>query len=197
MKILVVAPMASEKENITKAIDRAKSSLKNQYTVIRGRVGKVYAAAATAVALERDHYDCVAVIGYAAASAALSKGDVVAPCWARYHDVDVPDGLDGVSFLTDPYELAGRDDVTIFTGDAFVGAAKIRTIMERFGTERALFDMEATAVCQTAALYGVKAMVVKMVSDTPEKGCDADSFERFVTEHTDFGPLLELIEKTV
>ena len=192
--ILVITPMAAEQENMLQALNNYPNPLINSYTIRRGYVGKVYAAAATALALEEERYDLVAVIGYAAASKEFSTGDIVCPRAARYHDARVPEGLDGVSFLTDPYELEGSDDAVIYTGDSFVGKEMIEEIKERFGTERALFDMEATAVCQIASQRGVPAMVLKMVSDTPEKGCDADSFERFVTEHTDFAAFVEILE---
>jgi nucleoside phosphorylase len=192
--ILVITPMAAEQENMLQALNNYPNPLINSYTIRRGYVGKVYAAAATALALEEERYDLVAVIGYAAASKEFSTGDIVCPRAARYHDARVPEGLDGVSFLTDPYKLEGSDDAVIYTGDSFVGKEMIEEIKERFGTERALFDMEATAVCQIAAQRGVPAMVLKMVSDTPEKGCDADSFERFVTEHTDFAAFVEILE---
>lgn len=193
--ILVITPMAAERENMLQALNNYPNPLLNSYTIRRGYVGKVYAAAATALALEEERYDLVAIIGYAAASKEFSTGDIVCPREARYHDARVPEGLDGVSFLTDPYKLEGEDDAVLYTGDSFVGKEMIEEIKERFGTPRALFDMEATAVCQIASQRGVPAMVLKMVSDTPEKGCDADSFERFVTDHTDFTPFVERLEK--
>ncbi len=193
--ILVITPMASEQENMLQALNNYPNPLLNSYTIRRGYVGKVYAAAATALAMEQEKFDLVAVVGYAAASKEFSTGDVVCPSMARYHDVRVPDGLDGVSFLTDPYELLGTDEATIYTGDSFVDGPMIGSIKERFGTPRALFDMEATAVCQVAAQRGVPTLVMKMVSDTPEKGCDADSFERFVSEHTDFKAFVEILER--
>ncbi|MBP3440129.1 MAG: hypothetical protein J6K24_02625 [Tidjanibacter sp.] len=192
--ILVITPMAAEQENMLQALNNYPNPLLNAYTIRRGYVGKVYAAAATALALEEERYDLVAVVGYAAASKEFSTGDIVCPRAARYHDARVPEGLDGVSFLTDPYELEGKDDAVLYTGDSFVGKEMIEEIKARFGTPRALFDMEATAVCQIAAQRGVPAMVLKMVSDTPEKGCDADSFERFVAEHTDFAAFVEILE---
>lgn len=193
--ILVITPMAAEQENMLQALNNYPLPLLNAYTIRRGYVGKVYAAAATALALAEEKFDLVAVVGYAAASAAYNTGDIVCPCAARYYDSHVPEGLDGVDFLTKPYALEGADEATIYTGDSFVGAEMIGEIKSRFGTDKALFDMEATAVCQIAAQHGVPAMVVKMVSDTPEKGCDADAFERFVCEHTDFTPFVEILEK--
>lgn len=193
--ILVITPMASEEHNMLQALNNYPNPLLNSYTIRRGYVGKVYAAAATALAMEEEKFDLVAVIGYAAASKEFSTGDIVCPRAARYHDARIPEGLDGVSFLTEPYELEGEDDATIYTGDSFVDAAMIGEIKERFATPRALFDMEATAVCQIASQRGVPALVMKMVSDTPEKGCDADSFERFVSEHTDFTPFVEILER--
>lgn len=192
--ILVITPMAAERENMLAALNNYPNPLLNAYTIRRGYVGKVYAAAATALAMDEEKFDIVAVIGYAAASKEFSTGDVVCPREARYHDARVPEGLDGVSFLTEPYPLLGTDDATIYTGDSFVGKEMIEEIKERFGAPRALFDMEATAVCQIAAQRGVPVVVMKMVSDTPEKGCDADSFERFVTEHTDFAAFVEILE---
>lgn len=187
--------MASEEHNMLQALNNYPNPLLNSYTIRRGYVGKVYAAAATALAMEEEKFDLVAVIGYAAASKEFSTGDIVCPRAARYHDARIPEGLDGVSFLTEPYELEGEDDATIYTGDSFVDAAMIGEIKERFATPRALFDMEATAVCQIASQRCVPALVMKMVSDTPEKGCDADSFERFVSEHTDFTPFVEILER--
>ena len=196
MNILVITPMAAEQENMLAALNNYPNPLLHSYTIRRGYVGKVYAAAQTALAMAEEKFDLVAVIGYAAASDAFSTGDVVAPRAARYHDAHVPEGLDGVSFLTNHYPLCGSDDAVIYTGDSFVDAPMIKEIKARFGTPSALFDMEATAVCQIAAQQGVPAMVLKMVSDTPEKGCDADSFEKFVTEHTDFGKFVEILEAT-
>ena len=196
MNILVITPMAAEQENMLAALNNYPNPLLHSYTIRRGYVGKVYAAAQTALAMAEEKFDLVAVIGYAAASDAFSTGDVVAPRAARYHDAHVPEGLDGVSFLTNPYPLCGTDDAVIYTGDSFVDAPMIKEIKARFGTPSALFDMEATAVCQIAAQQGTPAMVLKMVSDTPEKGCDADSFEKFVTEHTDFGKFVEILEAT-
>ncbi len=193
--ILVITPMASEMENMLQALNNYANPLVNTYTIRRGYVGKVYAAAATALALEEEKFDIVAVIGYAAASKEFAKGDVICPREARYHDARVPEGLDGVSFLTNPYPLIGTDDATIYTGDSFVGKEMIEEIKERFGTPRALFDMEATAVCQIAAQRGIPVVVMKMVSDTPELGCDADSFEKFVTENTDFSAFVEILER--
>lgn len=193
--ILVITPMAAEQENMLAALNAYPNPLLNAYTIRRGYVGKVYAAAATALALEEERFDLVAVVGYAAASKEFSTGDVVCPREARYHDSRVPAGLDGVSFLTEPYALLGTDEATIYTGDSFVGKEMIEEIKERFATPCALFDMEATAVCQIAAQRGVPVLVMKMVSDTPEKGCDADSFEKFVTEHTDFSAFVEILEK--
>ena len=196
MNILVITPMAAEQENMLAALNNYPLPLIHSYTIRRGYGGKVYAAAQVALATAEEKFDLVAVIGYAAASEAFNTGDVVVPRQARYHDARVPEGLDGVSFLTNPYPLCGGDDAVIYTGDSFVDAEMIREIKARFGTPRALFDMEATAVCQIAAQQGLPAMVLKMVSDTPEKGCDADAFERFVTEHTDFGEFVKILEAT-
>lgn len=188
--------MASEQENMLAALNNYPLPLLHSYTIRRGYVGKVYAAAQTALALAEEKFDLVAVIGYAAASDSFNTGDIVTPKVARYHDSHVPEGLDGVSFLTNPYTLCGTDEAVIYTGDSFVDATMIREIKQRFNTPQALFDMEATAVCQIAAQHNIPTLVLKMVSDTPEKGCDANAFEEFVTTHTDFGQFVKILEST-
>ena len=192
--ILVITPMAAERENMLAALNNYPNPLLNAYTIRRGYVGKVYAAAATALAMDEEKFDIVAVVGYAAASKEFSTGDVVCPREARYHDARVPEGLDGVSFLTEPYPLLGTDDATIYTGDSFVGKEMIEEIKERFGTPRALFDMEATAICQAAELFDLPVVVVKMVSDIPQQGDTEHSYDEFVDSHSDFGVFVDYLE---
>lgn len=195
MRYLVVTPTERECRNMLKALE-GRTDMKNSYSIVRTGVGKALAAASTAQALVRANgeIDRVAVIGYAASTLDRQRGDIVAPRVARYHDCRVPG--DFVPELTEPYPLLGHDDAVVWTGDAFVNADMITEIKSRFGVASGLFDMEATAVCQAAELFGqIPVVVVKMVSDVPEAGDTECSYDDFVNAHTDFGVFVDYLEK--
>ena len=132
-------------------------------------------------------------MGYAASALGRSRGDVVAPSVARYHDCRIPG--DFVPELTEPYQLLGGDEGVVWTGDSFVNGEIIAQIKEQYGIEQGLFDMEATAICQAAALFGVPVVVVKMVSDVPEEGDNEHSYDEFVDSHSDFTVFVDYLEK--
>ena len=195
MRVLVVAPTGREYKYMRATLDAAQS-LKNDYTLICSGIAKAGAAAgvATAVAKADKPFDAVAVIGFAAGSLGFKQGDVVAPNRAVYHDCDVPEGF--IPELTDPYTLAGNDDITAFTGDSFINANSATEIMERFSTTRALFDMEIMAVAIAVRDYAdaIPLLAVKYISDVPQSGHNEWSYDAFADSHSDFAPLLQKIE---
>ena len=195
MRILVLTPTERENRNMETALERA-SSLKNDSTVVRCGIGKACAAASTARALcsSGRPFDMLAVVGYAASAEGRRQGEVVMPRRARYHDCIIPDGF--IPEMTGEYALCGRDEDTVFTGDSFVGADMIRAIKSRFAQPRALFDMEITAVCQTAELFGgVPVVAVKMISDVPESGHNEHSYDEFADTHSDFSIFVDRLEE--
>ena len=143
--------------------------------------------------IEKNDYARVAIVGYAASSLGRKRGDIVAPRVARYHDCQIPG--DFVPELTDPHPLLGHDDAVILTGDSFVDDKIIPQAMQRLGVESALFDMEATAICQCAEIFDLPVVVVKMVSDIPEEGDTEHSYDEFVDSHSDFGVFVDYLEK--
>lgn len=195
MRVLVVAPTGREYKYMRATLDAAQST-KHNYTLICSGIGKAGAAAgvATAVARSSEPFDAVAVIGFAAGSLDFKQGDVVAPNMALYHDCDVPEGF--IPELTDPYTLAGNDDITAFTGDSFINANSATEIMERFSTTRALFDMEIMAVAIAVRDYAdaIPLLAVKYISDVPQSGHNEWSYDAFADSHSDFAPLLQKIE---
>ena len=193
MKILIAAPTEREYANIKSAIERSEAC--HDYTVVHCGVGKAAAAASVAAALARagQPFDMVAVIGYAAGTAGFRQGDIVVLSSVRYHDTNVPDGF--VPELTDPYPLQGGDGCAVFTGDSFVDARMVAEVKQRFGVERALFDMEIGAIAIAASLCGgVPVAAVKVISDVPEDGHTDLSYEAFADAFSDFSPLLEKIQ---
>ena len=192
MRYIVVAPTEREYRNLTLALNERETV--NQYTVIRSGVGKALAAANTALAISRakGDVDRLAVIGYAASTLGRTRGEIVAPRVARYHDCRIPG--DFVPELTDPYPLLGHDDAVVWTGDSFVDAKIISEVKSQYAMKSGLFDMEATAVCQVAELFDLPIVVVKMVSDVPEEGDNEHSYDEFVDSHSDFGVFVDYLE---
>lgn len=195
MRVLVVAPTGREYKYMRATLDAAQST-KHDYTLICSGIGKAGAAAgvATAVAKASEPFDAVAVIGFAAGSLGFKQGDVVAPNRAIYHDCDVPEGF--IPELTDPYTLAGDDQITVFTGDSFINATSATEIMERFSTARAIFDMEIMAIAIAVRDYAnaIPLVAVKYISDVPQSGHNEWSYDAFAESHSDFAPLLSKIE---
>lgn len=195
MRVLVVAPTGREYKYMRATLDAAQNT-KHDYTLICSGIGKAGAAAgvATAVAKASEPFDAVAVIGFAAGSLGFKQGDVVAPNRAIYHDCDVPEGF--IPELTDPYTLAGDDDITVFTGDSFINATSATEIMERFSTARAIFDMEIMAIAIAVRDYAnaIPLVAVKYISDVPQSGDNEWSYDAFADSHSDFTPLLHKIE---
>lgn len=195
MRILIVAPTTREYKYMRATLDAAQNT-KHDYTLICSGIGKAGAAAgvATAVAKAAEPFDAVAVIGFAAGSLGFKQGDVVAPNRAIYHDCDVPEGF--IPELTDPYALAGNDDITVFTGDSFINATSATEIMERFSTAHAIFDMEIMAIAIAVRDYaaGIPLLAVKYISDVPQSGHNEWSYDAFADSHSDFSPLLARIE---
>lgn len=195
MRVLVVAPTSREYKYMRATLDAAQNT-KHDYTLICSGIGKAGAAAgvATAVAKAAEPFDAVAVIGFAAGSLGFKQGDVVAPNRAIYHDCDVPEGF--IPELTDPYALAGNDDITVFTGDSFINATSATEIMERFSTAHAIFDMEIMAIAIAVRDYAnaIPLVAVKYISDVPQSGHNEWSYDAFADSHSDFSPLLARIE---
>lgn len=193
--ILIVAPTERENRNIRLAIECRGEQLKNKYTVAFSGIGKAAAAATiTRYLLQAEQpYDLVAVIGYAAGTLGFKQGEVVMPNRVQYHDADIPEGF--IPEVSDPRNLLGTDDITVFTGDSFVNAKSVAEIKARFGVERAIFDMEIGAIAIACEMCDNMPLVaVKVISDIPEDGHTELSYDEFANTWVDFSPILNRIE---
>lgn len=196
MRILVVAPMEVEALNFKKALVSIPHS--NIYNVVTTGVGKVNAAATTALELwsgpHAGSYDLVAVIGYAGGSLRLKQGDFVIPKVAKYHDVSCP--ADIVPDLSKEYELQGNDNICVLTGDTFVTEDNVSQVSSKnISCESSIFDMEAAAVCQVAD--DIPVLVMKLISDNPSSKDNLQSFEEFVRTHSNFAQFVYYLESLV
>lgn len=195
MNILVITPSLRENRSMADTMSQAGPT-RNSYDILRCGIGKASAAAHVAAALtsNRGKYGAVAVVGFAAGSPGFVRGEIVMPNCARYHDCDIPDGF--VPEITDPCPLAGRDEVTVFTGDSFVSARSAAEIRKRFGAGKAIFDMEITAVAIAVREIepAIPVIAVKMVSDIPEQNDTEHSYDEFADSHKDFSEILARLE---
>jgi adenosylhomocysteine nucleosidase len=134
--------------------------------------GKLQATYALTRALDRAAYDEVLVVGTAGAVDAATVGvhDVTA---ALQHDVSDVDGIAGQHVSLPPLvTIAGREGVTIATGDHFVDdAATVEAIRQLGGL---LVDMETYAYIWVAQQFGVPIRVLKAVSDNAQDDAITD-----------------------
>lgn len=194
MRVLICAPTSREYRAMRYALDKA-ADLKHTYDLVEVGIGKALSSAGVsrALTLASEKYDMLAVVGFAAAALGRKQGDIVMPSRAIHHDAIIPEGF--CPEITDPRNLCGKDEETVFTGDSFVNADIVREIKSRFGVECGLFDMEIAAICQVAELYdNIPVVAVKYVSDVPEAGHSEHSYDEFADAHSDFTPLLERLE---
>ena len=191
-KILVIAPKSKEMMLLRAALRResALRDLNYRYVCVHAGQGKVNAAIAATKALEKNPYDLVAVVGYASGASGLSRGEVVSPRLAYYHDVRMPKKF--VYDLQIGRALAGGDDSILLTGDWFFDGNAARWYEGVFGN-RTVFDMEGNAVAQVAERYSVQVMAVRMISYRPVLDVIDDHME-FVQGENDFSPILRVLE---
>lgn len=147
-----------------------------------GGVGKVNAAMATGLLLDRFEVDGILNAGCAGALTGLAVGTIVAADCCVQHDVDTslagdPVGLvstvNVVEFPCFPVPLSEAVVGTVATGDWFGrDYDRARAIRERY--HALVCDMEACAAAQVCLRQGRRpCMVVKAVSDhllSPDQG---------------------------
>ncbi|MFD1861276.1 nucleosidase [Aeromicrobium camelliae] len=154
MRPLVVAATAAEAAYVPEGLP----------TVVTG-IGKVEAAAVTALAITEHRPDVVLNVGTAGALRTGLSG-LFLPSLAINHDLDAPSirALGGQAI--DEVAIADGDGSVLATGDRFVSDAAVRDVLaQRAG----LVDMEGFAVARVAAAMGVPVRLVKVVSDTADE----------------------------
>ncbi|CAK8053748.1 5'-methylthioadenosine/adenosylhomocysteine nucleosidase [Eupransor demetentiae] len=207
MRVGIITPMAEEKGTLAAALTNSQTEKIADIEVITGSynehqvfllesgIGKVAAATATTVLIQKYQPDLVINTGSAGAlDAGLAIGDIVIGSQLAYSDVDVQVfGYDygqlpsqPTYFEADPRLVKIFSDLTkgsaglIVSGDQFVqqdGKAKIR---EHF-PQALLAEMEGAAVAQVAHRFATPFIVLRGVSDLANGQSDQD-FDDFVVE---------------
>ncbi|GAA4886205.1 5'-methylthioadenosine/S-adenosylhomocysteine nucleosidase [Ferrimonas pelagia] len=173
----------------------------------RSGIGKVTAAIATSVLIERFAPDAIINTGSAGGFAKeLAIGDVVISSEVRHHDVDV------TAFGYEMGQLPGQPaafrpeaklvaaahaaiekvgevkaiEGLICTGDAFIAdPARTQQMLSHFPAMAAC-EMEAAAIAQTCHQFGTPFVVIRAISDNAndDGAVDFDSFIVKAGEHS-------------
>lgn len=187
---LLASMITNPQETQIAGIRFIQGSLENQSVVLlRSGVGKVQAAMATT--LLHEHFKPTTVINIGSAGGLISGmeiGDIIISDEAAHHDVDLtpiglaPATLPGLpqTFPSDPALIALVKDVLtelkinsqiglIATGDAFIAdQVRVETIKNTFPNVKAV-EMEAAAIAQVCYLYQTPFIVIRALSDLPDK----------------------------
>lgn len=213
MKIGIIAAMEQEVNILVdKLKDKTVNTVANQtfyngiidkveVVLVQSGIGKVNAAIATTLLIEK--YNAEVVINTGSAGGIgneLKVGDLVVSTELSYNDADarifgydfgqVPqmpsrykadsDLINKISKAADKMEWLINKGL-IVTGDSFIANSdKISDIKGNF-PEALVTEMEGTAVAQTCYQFGVPVIVVRALSDTSDEKASV-SFEEFI-EH--------------
>ncbi|WP_040660383.1 5'-methylthioadenosine/adenosylhomocysteine nucleosidase [Neisseria shayeganii] len=210
--VAVIGAMQPEIERLKNSLDNLVTETFGAFTLYSGRyggkqvvlalsgIGKVNAAAATAVLVQRYRPDCVINTGSAGGlGQGLAVGDVVIGTETAHHDVDVTAfGYDygqvpqlPARFVSDAALCAAAETAAaafagarvhrglIVSGDQFVHSSEaVAAIRSRFAGVQAV-EMEAAAIAQSCHQFGVPFVVIRAVSDLADEQADT-SFEAFL-----------------
>lgn len=182
MKLGVLYAMAREAQGLLEALNaRALEpvsgvplyALPGGHILAVGGVGKVNAAMAAQLLIDRFSVEAILNPGCAGALTGLPVGTVVAATHCVQHDVDTtlagdPPGfvstVERLEFPCAPVPLAEAMSGIVATGDWF-GRDFDRARRIRDAYRAKVCDMEACAVAQVCLRNGLPCMVVKAVSD--------------------------------
>ena len=160
-------------EVLEKRAGMALYTLPGGHVLCVGGVGKVNAAMAAQMLVDRFGVEGILNAGCAGALRDLSVGTVVAARHCVQHDVDTSLAGDPVGLVSTVNvvelpcalpSLPGLVPGVVATGDWFGrDFDRARAIVERFGAD--VCDMEAGAVAQVCLRHGLPCVVLKAVSD--------------------------------
>ncbi|SFP16994.1 5'-methylthioadenosine/S-adenosylhomocysteine nucleosidase [Salibacterium halotolerans] len=213
MKIAVIGAMDEEVELLKSKLENRREEESggtrffsgNMYgadvVLIQSGIGKVNAAAATALVLEKYKPDMVINTGSAGGfNPELNVGDLVVSTEVRYNDVDatvfgyeygqvprMPAGYSAEAKLVEEtLKAASRENIPvrdglILSGDSFMSSdSKIDFLKETFH-EPQCAEMEAGAIAHVCFRFDVPFVVIRALSDVA--GNDAkQSYEEFLVQ---------------
>ncbi|MFT8324659.1 5'-methylthioadenosine/adenosylhomocysteine nucleosidase [Oenococcus sicerae] len=206
MKIGIITPMEQEKRQLLAALDHIKSVTIAGQDFSQGQIygkdviltesgiGKVQAAMATGVLLDRYQPDLVVNTGSAGGLATgLHIGDQVIADRLAHHDVyntkfegsvgyvpEKPRFFESDPQLVEDFKKANPQAKTglVVTGDSFVTGSMKTQIMANF-PEALAVEMEGAAVAQVAYDFATPFVVLRAISDAADDQA-AGTFDQFI-----------------
>lgn len=212
-KLGIIAAMEEELEIIKNAledktqVDAAHMSFYSgtidgqELVIVQSGIGKVNAAMAAVILVEKFGIEAVINTGSAGALAGeLEQGDLVVSQQLAYHDVDatafgyavgqvpqMPLYYESNSQLNKKIKAAAHQAGwkvvfgDILTSDSFIADPKAIEKIKGDFPDAMVTEMEGAAIAQVAFQYGLPFTVVRAVSDSAD-GQAAQSFDEFITE---------------
>ena len=154
-------------------------------------IGKVSAAVATAEAIRLFSPTLILNVGVSGTlSLSVERGDIVVANWVCYHDVycgaEIPYGqvqgyplrypvattlIENFRCSEVAFRLGG-----VACGDRFLSSPSEFSFIKANFPDALALDMESAAVAQTAYIHHLPLMVIRLISDTPDR---ADGYAQY------------------
>lgn len=154
-------------------------------------IGKVSAAVATAEAIRLFSPTLILNVGVSGTlSLSVERGDIVVANWVCYHDVycgaEIPYGqvqgyplrypvattlIENFRCSEVAFRLGG-----VACGDRFLSSPSEFSFIKANFPDALALDMESAAVAQTAYIHHLPVMVIRLISDTPDR---ADGYAQY------------------
>ncbi len=210
MRIGIIGAMAPEVESLRNSLTNCRSTTLGKSIFYEGTlgghevvlsesgIGKVAAAAVTAIMITRFNVSCVINTGSAGAiGEGLKIGDTVISDQVAHHDVDLT--IFGYAqgqmaaheryFKADPHLIAVARKAcpdpekthvgTVVSGDCFVSDPARKLWIRNTFDHVQVVEMEAAAIAQICTDFATPFLIIRAVSDGAEEG-KAMTFEEFL-----------------
>jgi len=198
MRIAIIAAMKGELEMLVSELETSKiskvagfsfhqGSLEgHQLILLLSGIGKVNAAVAASLLIDRYEPDVVLNTGVAGAfSKELKTGDIVISTEVCHHDVDVSSFGRKIgqvprmplSYFPDPHLLSEAQSISspnssnavraglIVSGDVFVQEARIAERIKQNFPSALATEMEGAAIAQTCHIFNTPFLIIRSISD--------------------------------
>ncbi|MDO4626897.1 MAG: 5'-methylthioadenosine/adenosylhomocysteine nucleosidase [Pasteurellaceae bacterium] len=229
-KIGIVGAMAQEVEILVSQMDNPKQTQLAGATfydgtingkpvaILQSGIGKVAAAAGTALFLQHCQPDMVINTGSAGGVAqGLKIGDIVISTQTAHHDADVtafgyckgqmpgcpPTFPSDEKLATLAQEVALQQDHRVIqglicSGDSFIHGGQLLSQIKSDFPEVCAVEMEAASIAQVCYMFNLPFVVIRAISDSGDSIADM-SFEQFLplAAKKSSELLLKLIDKIV
>ena len=205
MKFGIIAAMEEEIEKKTTVANWEffeGTLVGKSIVLVQSGIGKVMSALATGILIDRFGVDLVINTGSAGGfGTTLEIGDIVIGTELAYCDADVTafnyvyGQMPGMparftmnqDFLPSIEQAIAKVDLKSHTGlivssDSFIHTSEQRTHILKHFPDVMASEMEGAAIAQACHAFGVPFIVIRAISDIPERGTSAVDFDTFIVQ---------------